>query len=576
MRPSPSRRSTARSVLVAVVAMAAASAALTVVATGVLDARSHGRQARRLADLATLAHLAGHEEHLLAAGRPDGANTLQLRRVVARLVQSSPGDLNSIVVPTVDALGLADHKRPVAAARAFARVQRAAQTQVEAQAMVGDGGLTRLAQVEKAGAVIAAAICSLFGLAALVRLRRDEPAAVIDAHVEQLAAEARTDSLTGLGNQRSFNEALSAAIAARAATNTPFVLLAIDLDSLKRINDTEGHPAGDAHLKRVADCLRAEVGTNGTVHRTGGDEFMAVLPGSRSWQGLGIARAVDEATRKRVGRRAVSMGLTESTGTESRQLLVAQADLALYEAKRTKLNAVVFNPGLAKVAPSAAADPRQGPGLEQRALAAALARAVDAKDVGTQSHCETVAQLSVAIGERIGIAGNELERLRIAGLLHDVGKIGVADAILQKPDVLDDDEREAMTRHVEIGHSILLAAELSKEAEWVLYHHERYDGRGYPARRRAAEIPLESRIIAVADAFEAMTADRPYRAKVSAAEAIAELQAAAGTQFDGRCVDALVDAIAEVGEEQTSLVPDPETAPAPSRRLRSTLVTRAA
>ena len=150
---------------------------------------------------------------------------------------------------------------------------------------------------------------------------------------------------------------------------------------------------------------------------------------------------------------------------------------------------------------------------------------MDAKDAGTRSHSETVAQFCVAIGERLQIEPTGLERVRLAGLLHDVGKIGVADAILQKPDALAPDELTAMTEHVEIGHAILLAAELPIEAHWVLHHHERIDGRGYPAGLGGASIPVESRIIAVADAFEAMTGTRPYREAVSVEEAIVELQA---------------------------------------------------
>jgi HD-GYP domain-containing protein (c-di-GMP phosphodiesterase class II) len=221
---------------------------------------------------------------------------------------------------------------------------------------------------------------------------------------------------------------------------------------------------------------------------------------------------------------------------------VGQADLALYEAKRTRLNAVVFNAGLAT---SDAPRLAHGPSRDQRALAAALARAVDAKDVGTQSHSETVAQLCVAIAERLGIAGERLERIRIAGLLHDVGKIGVADAILQKPGALNNLERRAMDDHVEVGHGIIVAAELFEEAEWVLHHHERYDGTGYPAGQRSSEIPLESRIIAVADAFEAMTSDRPYQTSVTDEHALNELRSHVGTQFDVRCFNALVEIVSE-------------------------------
>ena len=217
----------------------------------------------------------------------------------------------------------------------------------------------------------------------------------------------------------------------------------------------------------------------------------------------------------------------------------------------------MFNAGLAKLTRSAG-HKQEGPYPEQRALAAALARAVDAKDVGTQSHCETVSQLCVTIGERLGVRGPDLERLRLAGLLHDVGKIGVADAILQKPRQLDDAEREAMMSHVDIGHSILLAAELPIEAEWILFHHERFDGTGYPHGMRGSDIPLGSRIVSVADAFEAMIADRPYRPSIPVEAAIEELQRHSGTQFDGRCVQALVEAITETdGSEADLTAPEP-------------------
>ena len=187
----------------------------------------------------------------------------------------------------------------------------------------------------------------------------------------------------------------------------------------------------------------------------------------------------------------MSIGLTESLGTEGRHLLVHQADVALYEAKRTKLSAVAFHAGLSSLAGES--ELVDGPSHEQRALAAALARAVDAKDSGTRSHSEVVAQLCVAIGERLGVDPVSLERLRMAGLLHDVGKIGVADAILQKPSALDPDEAKAMAEHVTVGHAILIAAEMPTEAFWVLHHHERYDGEGLPRGLARRWDPARSR-----------------------------------------------------------------------------------
>jgi HD-GYP domain-containing protein (c-di-GMP phosphodiesterase class II) len=182
----------------------------------------------------------------------------------------------------------------------------------------------------------------------------------------------------------------------------------------------------------------------------------------------------------------------------------------------------------------------------------------------------------VAIGQRLHLSPPELDRLRLAGLLHDVGKIGVADSILQKPEPLGPDEQTAMTEHVDIGHAILLAAELPTEAHWILHHHERYDGTGYPESLGGTAIPLQSRIISVADSFEAMTGSRPYRKGMPVEEALNELIANTHTQFDPRCVDALVevindsepwqallDAAAESASRTTALAPS-RVQPAPA------------
>ncbi len=358
-----------------------------------------------------------------------------------------------------------------------------------------------------------------------------------EQRVQELQVQALTDSLTKLGNHRAFHAALSAELKRRAATGAHFTLMAVDLDGLKHINDSRGHPAGDAHIKAITQSLETVIGRDGTIYRTGGDEFMVILPNKRNWDALLLASKIDLATRQLTGARAVSVGLTESTGLEGRQLLVHQADVALYEAKRTKLRAVSYHPGLAR--PLLQGSPGSGPSREQRALAAALARAVDAKDPTGRSHSELVAELSVAIGSQLGFGGDRLERLRLAGLLHDVGKIGVDDAILQKPKALGEEEWRAVADHVKIGHAILVAAELPAEAEWILHHHERTDGAGYPAGRSGEEIPLESRVISAAAAFEAMTGPRPYRESMSTDDALAELRRSAGSQFDERCVEAL-------------------------------------
>ena len=183
-----------------------------------------------------------------------------------------------------------------------------------------------------------------------------------------------------------------------------------------------------------------------------------------------------------------------------------RADLALIQAKRMNRGAMIYTPDLEPILQS----PDEAEESRHRAtLATALARAVDAKDAYTHSHCETVAELCAMIGHELGLDASHLSRLRLAGLLHDVGKIGITDSILHKPGPLTAEEYEVMKAHPKLGHDIVVAAERHDEARWILHHHERIDGAGYPAGLSGDRIPLESRIILVADAFEAITADRP-------------------------------------------------------------------
>jgi diguanylate cyclase (GGDEF)-like protein len=365
--------------------------------------------------------------------------------------------------------------------------------------------------------------------------------------IERLHDAAHTDSLTGLGNHRTFYNHLAREIKRRAKVGSTFSLLAIDLDGLKRVNDEQGHLAGDEYIKTVAHAIRLEVDRIGSIYRTGGDEFMVLLPNRRAWSALAIAHNIQRAATDATGQRALSVGVTESAATESARALIHQADIALYEAKRNKLLAVIYRPALD--ASSAEGSDASLPTPNQRALAAALAHAIDAKDSGERNHCETVAELSVGIGQRVGIAAAQLERLRLAGLVHDVGKIGLPDVILQKTGALESAERTELEQHVTIGHAILLAADLDTEAEWVLHHHERYDGTGYPAGLAGEEIPLASRVLAVADAFETMTGGRPYRTRLSTEAALAEVMEHSGSQFDPDCVEALADLLGRVGAE---------------------------
>jgi HD-GYP domain-containing protein (c-di-GMP phosphodiesterase class II) len=219
-----------------------------------------------------------------------------------------------------------------------------------------------------------------------------------------------------------------------------------------------------------------------------------------------------------------------------REVLMHRADVAVIAAKRARLAAVVYAPDLE---PAARDNETEAERRHMETLATALARAVDAKDSYTRSHCETVSALCELIGKELDLEPERLRALRLAGLLHDVGKIGISDDILLKPGKLTEEEYEVMKSHSTIGHRIVMGAALPQYATWVLHHHERPDGRGYPDGLVGEEIPLESRIILVADAFEAMISDRPYRPGRPQEEALAELGRHSGTQFDPGCVSAL-------------------------------------
>jgi diguanylate cyclase (GGDEF)-like protein len=358
-----------------------------------------------------------------------------------------------------------------------------------------------------------------------------------EAELARLAEEALTDSLTGLGNHRSFHEDLRREIARRTRSGSCFSVVMLDLNRLKQVNDTLGHQAGDELIRAVADCLRATMRATDAAYRTGGDEFIALLPSERAWGALEFARRLQEEAHHHRTELAVTCGIAESIAFETADTLLRRADLALYEAKRSGRQIVLYADGLA---PKPIPRPEErATRREHRLLATALARAVDAKDAGTRNHCETVSELCVLLGQALGLDADRIERLRLAGLLHDVGKIGVSDRILGKPGRLNDDEVAEMSRHVRIGHAIVASAELEEEARWVRHHHEHFDGSGYPDGLSGEEIPPESRIILVADAFEAMTADRPYRRARPVDEALAELDRLSGTQFDPACVDAL-------------------------------------
>jgi diguanylate cyclase (GGDEF)-like protein len=328
--------------------------------------------------------------------------------------------------------------------------------------------------------------------------------------------EARTDALTGLGNRRRLLADLEAALGESSGPVARRLLL-FDLDGFKTYNDTFGHPAGDALLQRLADKLADAVGAGG-AYRLGGDEF-CVLTAPGQDPDATTAAAADALSERgegfQIGSSWGSVVLHEevSDATAAMQL----ADRRMYARK---------NGG------------RPSAGRQTRDV---LLATLTEREPDLSVHVHDVAELALIIGRTLGLGPLELDELARAAELHDIGKVAIPDSILAKPGPLSDDEWRFMRRHTIIGERILLAAPaMAGVARLVRSHHERYDGSGYPDRLSGDEIPLGARIIAVCDAFHAMTRPRVYRDAIGTADAIAELERHAGSQFDPAIVTAFV------------------------------------
>jgi diguanylate cyclase (GGDEF)-like protein/putative nucleotidyltransferase with HDIG domain len=402
----------------------------------------------------------------------------------------------------------------------------------------------------------------LGGTALFMLLRRSHRAqagrARAEAEVRLLEQAALLDGLTGLPNHRAFYEHLDPSLRKTRGQLGALCLLMMDCDGFKQINEMRGHQVGDAMLRGLAAQLREVVGEKGQAYRFGGDEFAAILPGCTALEGAGIAERLNARLRDDDELLGVTVGVTESDGTDSASEVVRRADLALIHAQRSNRQLEVYSSDIGYIAQR---DRRRSGKMPRQALASALARAVDAKDSYTHSHSHTVSSLCVLLGERLALPPPRVAKLRLAGLLHDVGKIGTPDEILQKAGRLSDAEFDLIKQHPVKSAEIARAAMLEEEAEWILHHHERLDGRGYPDGLAGDQIPLESRIILVADAFEALTSDRPYRRGRPAADALDEILDHAGTQFDPDVVIALGEVIGRTRGEGWRIA-DTEPVPA--------------
>ncbi len=350
---------------------------------------------------------------------------------------------------------------------------------------------------------------------------------------------ALTDPQTGLGNKRHFEEMLQRYLDKADENQTTVTLCLVDVDDFKMINDTYGHVSGDRVLAQVAARLRR----GGESFRLGGDEFALLLPGRTTEEGRVAAEAlsqrVADARYDHGGAVSISVGVATypSTGVE-RTELVRVADKALYSAKgHGKARVHVYSPdGRMPSMPMPRTLAGRAAGIQQ---AASAAHAVIARDVYIGSHSHNVGELAARLALRVGLDREEAELIRVAGSLHDIGKLLIPEEILHKPGALTPAERSVVERHSEIGFRMLESLGLEPIATWVFHHHERWDGDGYPHGLVGEEIPLPSRILLVADAYDTITTDRVYLKKMSRSEAMAEIERCSGTQFDPAVVNAL-------------------------------------
>ncbi len=354
-----------------------------------------------------------------------------------------------------------------------------------------------------------------------------------------------TDPLTGLGNHRHFHERLQRELHAAEEARQSVSLCLLDIDDFKQINDRHGHPAGDRVLAHVAVRLRQ----GGESFRLGGDEFAVLLPGAGEQLALATAKSIAErvsASDAGVGRVSISVGVaTYPRHAHERDLLIRLADGALYWAKEHGKDQVQLArgdvPQLTQL--RLPEHSRNGDVAAQFRAAAALARAVDSRDAYSGSHSDRVSALAASVAAQLGLQDDHVELIRLAAAVHDLGKLAIPEEILRKPGGLSGAERLVIERHPQIGYRMLESLGAEPISDWVLHHHERWDGTGYPDRLAGHDIPLGSRIILVVDAYDAMTANHLFRSPLSHQAALLEIEHGAGTQFDPDVVDAFVAAV---------------------------------
>jgi len=355
--------------------------------------------------------------------------------------------------------------------------------------------------------------------------------------VRQMAGASRIDLVTGLLNRRGFQEYLDSELARARRSDAKVSMVIGDVDHFGELVHRLGPDAAELALQRTGGALERAKRKMDAAARIGGQEFAFVLPDTDEHGAYVVAErlragvAQDTANLQMPVQVSFGVACFPEHGETGEELLTATCQAVAAAKQLGRDRTVMHSPEIGAIL----AERRGRADRESEVHLATiliLAEALDIRDTGTARHCQSVGRFASAMATELGLPTGAVERVRLAGILHDVGKIGVSDAILRKPGPLGSGEWEEMRRHPEIGARILSTTAFDDIRGWVLGHHERPDGTGYPSGLSGEELSLESRILAVADAYEAMTADRPYRAAIGVEPAKKELRANAGTQFD--------------------------------------------
>jgi diguanylate cyclase (GGDEF)-like protein/putative nucleotidyltransferase with HDIG domain len=369
----------------------------------------------------------------------------------------------------------------------------------------------------------------------------------IAALAARLSEASRVDPLTGLLNRRAFEELLNFELDRSRRTGRPVSVIVGELEGMGRINSERGHAAGDTALQQVADDMSKWKRRIDSAGRLGGEKFGILLPETDEHGAFLVAERLRRAARRGFAHEALPLTMSLGVASYPRHgeqfgVLMGAATRAVDAAVELgRDRSVIYCDDIDRML---AEVPGQGSREPRISSIIGLAEELDIRDTGTSGHCHTVGRHAALMAAELGFAAEHVERVRLAGLVHDIGKTGVSDRLMSKAGPLDADEWRSIRTHPEIGARLLAHPEFEDLRAWVLAHHERADGKGYPFGLTGEEIPIEARILAIADAYEAMTSERAYRSALGEEMAVAELRSGAGTQFDARLVAIFLDALA--------------------------------